>query len=103
MKTKMPKREEDVHVIFDGRMVELFAKLAFKIYQEYVHQKRGQAYIYYRVTVDIYGTLKTALLFWKKLSNSLKQQGCVINPYDWCVANKDVLEKNAPWCSMWMI
>ena len=36
----------------------------------------------------LYGTLKAALLFWRKLSASLKEYGFVINPYDWCVANK---------------
>jgi len=30
------------------------------------------------------------LLFWKKLSESLKQRGFEINPYDWCVANKTI-------------
>ena len=38
--------------------------------------------------MTIYWTLKAALLFWKKLSASLKQQGIEINPYDWYVANK---------------
>ena len=36
----------------------------------------------------LYGTLKAALLFWKKLSTSLKEEGFTINPYDWCIANK---------------
>ena len=90
LQTKMPKGEDDVHVILDGRMAELLAKIAPKTYQEYVHQRHGQAYIYCRVNVAIYGTLKAALLFWKKLSSSLKQRGYVINPYDWCVANKDI-------------
>ena len=90
LQTKMPKGEDDVHVILDGRMAELLAKIAPETYQEYVHQRRGQAYIYCRVNVAIYGTLKAALLFWKKLSSSLKQRGYVINPYDWCVANKDI-------------
>jgi hypothetical protein len=90
LQTKMPKGEDDVHVILDGRMAELLAKIDPETYQEYVHQRRGQAYIYCRVNVAIYGTLKAALLFWKKLSSSLKQRDFIINPYDWCVANKDI-------------
>jgi len=78
-------------------MAELLAKIAPKIYQEYVHQRQGQAYIYCRVNVAIYGTLKTTLLFWKKLSSSLKQRDVIINPYDWCVANKDI---NRPQCTI---
>ena len=88
LQTKMPEDEEDVHVILDGRMAELLAKIAPDTYQKYVHQSRGQSYIYCKVNVAIYGTLKAALLFWKKLSASLKMRGFEVNPYDWCIANK---------------
>ena len=49
----MPKDEEDVHVILDGRMAKLLAKIAPETYQEYVSQRRGQAYTYFRVNVAI--------------------------------------------------
>ena len=71
-------------------MAELLAKIAPETYQEYVSQKRGQAYIYCRVNVAIYRTLKAALMFWKKLSASLKMQYVEIKPYNWCVANTDI-------------
>ena len=90
LQTKMPKDERDVHVILDGRMAELLAKISPSTYQEYVHQRRGQAYIYCKLNVALYGTLKAALLFWKKLSKSPKVQGFEVNPYNWCVANKDI-------------
>ena len=86
----MPESEDDVHVILDGQMAELLAKIAPETYRKYVYHGRGQSYIYCKVNVAIYRTLKAALLFWKKLLASLKQQGFVINPYDWCVANKTV-------------
>ena len=85
LQTKMPKGEKDVHVILDGRMAELFTKIAPETYQEYVSQKYGQAYIYCCVNVAIYGILKSALLFWKKVSASLKMHEFKINPYDWHV------------------
>ena len=44
------------------------------------------------MNVFIYGTLKAALLFWKKLSSSLTQRGYVIHPHNWCVANKGINE-----------
>ena len=73
LQTKMPNKEKDIHVVLDGRMAEILVKIAPETYQECVSQKkRGQAYIYCRVNVAIYGTLKAALLFWKKLSASLK-------------------------------
>ena len=42
------------------------------------------------MNVVIHGTLKAALLFWKKLSSSLRQHTFIINPYEWCVANQDI-------------
>ena len=40
--------------------------------------------------MTLYGTLDTALLFWKKLSGSLEEWGFERNPYDWCMVNKMV-------------
>ena len=68
----MPKEEEDIHIILDERMAKLFAKNAPDAYQEYGRKRRDQAYVYCRVNVAIYGSLKATLLFWKKLSDSLK-------------------------------
>ena len=88
LQTKMPADDRDVHVVLDGRMAELLAKISPEDYQKYVHQHRGQSQIYCKLNVSLYGTLKAALLFWKKLSGYLKEQGFTVNPYDWCVANK---------------
>ena len=90
LQAKQPKEDRDVHVILDGRMAELLGKISPEKYQEYVHKKRGQAYIYCKLNITLYGTLKAALLFWKELSKSLKRRNFVINPYDWCIANKDI-------------
>ena len=46
--------------------------------------------IYCHLNVALYGTLKAALLFWKKLTKFLIEDGFKVNPYDWCVANKMV-------------
>ena len=75
LQTKMSKDEKDVHVMLVGRMAELLAKISPETYQKYMHHRRGQAYIYCKVNVAIYGTLKVALLFWKKMSASLIARG----------------------------
>ena len=41
LQTKMPKGEEDVHVMLVGRMAQLLANIAPETYQEYVHQRQG--------------------------------------------------------------
>ena len=37
---------------------------------------------------DLYGLLRSALLFYNKLVANLESDGFVLNPYDSCVANK---------------
>ena len=88
LQTTMPNDKDVVHVVLDGRITELLAKIAPDVYFEYVHEHCGQPRIYCKLNVALYGTLKAALLFWKKLTESLKMRGFVINPYDWCIANK---------------
>ena len=90
LQTKMPKDEKKVHVILDDRMAELLAKISPETYQKYVAHKRGKKFIYCELTCALYGTLKAALLFWMKLTKSLKMQGFVINPYNWCIASKTI-------------
>ena len=38
----------------------------------------------------LYGTLQAALMFWKLLSEILQEWGFTLNPYDKCVANKNI-------------
>ena len=49
--------------------------------------------IYVKLKKALYGTIQTALLFWKNLTKVLKKWGFTINPYGWCVANKLVKGK----------
>ena len=89
LQAKQPD-DDVVHVVLDGRMAELLAKLSPETYQEYIHHRRGQAYIYCKLDCALYGTLKAAMLFWRKLSKNLKENGFIVNPYDWCIVNKNI-------------
>jgi hypothetical protein len=80
--------EDLVHMKLEGKMVELLVKLDPKLYQKYVQMHNGKQVLYVELKKALYGTLKAALLFWKKLSAQLKEWGFEIYPYDWCVANK---------------
>jgi Reverse transcriptase (RNA-dependent DNA polymerase) len=80
--------DEVVHVKFEGELAEILVKLDPKLYRKYVTDENGKSVLYVELLKALYGTLKAALLFWKLLSNKLISWGFVINPYDWCVANK---------------
>ena len=66
----------------------MLVKLDPKLYRKYVKDENGKTVLYVELLKALYGTLKTALLFWKLLSKQLLSWGFVINPYDWCLANK---------------
>jgi hypothetical protein len=89
LQTEQPV-DEEVYVMLDGHMAELLDKIDPNTYQKYVHKYRGQSMIYIKLKKALYRTLKGAMLFWKKLTKLLTQDGFAINPYDWCVANKTV-------------
>ena len=43
-----------------------------------------------RLAKALYGMMQVALLFWKDLTGYLIEQGFKLNPYDECVANKQI-------------
>jgi hypothetical protein len=81
---------EMVHMKLQGKMAELMVKLDQNMYQKYVQIEKGKQVLYVELKKALYGTLRAALLFWKKLSAKVHEWGFVINLYDWCVASKVV-------------
>jgi len=82
---------ECVHMIMEGTVAEHIAKLEPTIYRKYIwHDKKGKPMLYIRQKKALYGTLQAALLFWQLLSDTLTSWGFTINPYDQCVANKQI-------------
>eukprot|EP00804_Cyclotella_cryptica_P012627 CCRYP_016918-RB/>CCRYP_016918-RB protein AED:0.45 eAED:0.45 QI:0/-1/0/1/-1/0/1/0/80 len=45
--------------------------------------------LYVELYKSLYGLMRSALLFYKKLKKELEEYGMVMNPYDMCVAKKD--------------
>ena len=46
--------------------------------------------LYVKLNKALYGMLRSALLFYNKLVSELKELGFVLNPYDPCVANREI-------------
>ena len=72
----------------EGVMAEVILKIDPNLYTKYIAKENGKDVIYVILQKALYGTLQAALLFWQNLSTQLKEWGFVINPYDFCVANK---------------
>ena len=61
------------------------------LYRPYItYSKKGVPMVYVRLSKALYGMLRAALLFYKRLRKDLKNMGFEVNPYDPCVANKMV-------------
>jgi hypothetical protein len=80
--------DELVHMKLEGKMAELLVRLEPKLYRKYIQTVKGKQVLYVELKKALYGTLRAALLFWKKLSAKLQEWDFAINPCDWCVANK---------------
>jgi hypothetical protein len=59
---------------------------------------KGKAVLYFQLEKAIYGMMKSALLFYRKLVPDFTSLGYVINPYDPCVANKMINSKQMTIC-----
>jgi len=81
--------DKNVIMILKGLLGELMVKVAPQIYRKYLlANEKGEKILYVRMTKALYGMLKSALLFYKKLVSDLRSVGFEINPYDPCMANK---------------
>ena len=57
-------------------------------YRKYMMYEKKKSVIYAKLSKAVYGTLQATLLFWRELSQFLKDHGFTANPYDPCVVNK---------------
>ena len=82
--------DEVVRMCLRGRLAELMVKAAPNIYSKYVTIEKGVTVLYVTLQKALYGTLKAALLFYKRLVKDLESYGFELNPYDPCVANMTI-------------
>eukprot|EP00980_Cylindrotheca_fusiformis_P010187 scaffold2267_cov92-Cylindrotheca_fusiformis.AAC.6 len=82
--------DELIHVKLVGDIAELLLRVD-PTYERFVTYKKGKKVIYTELDKALYGTLQAALLFWENLVAFLvDKHGFKLNPYDRCVANKQI-------------
>ena len=79
-----------VYMHIDGAMVDLLMEIDRDMYHPHMVKEKGKPVIYVELLKALYGTLRAARLFWETLSGKLQEWGFAINPYDSCVANKEI-------------
>ena len=83
--------DEDVLMVLKGELTEMMVHIAPQIYQKHITvDKKGTPVLYVKLQKGLYGLMRARLLFYQKLRKELEAYGFVVNPYNPCVANKDV-------------
>jgi len=91
--------DEDITMILKGRLAELMVQVAPNLYRKYISvDRKGTAILYVKMQKAMYGLLRSALLFYRKLVAELENVGFKLNPYDPCVANKTINGKQMTVC-----
>ena len=81
--------DELVRVRFTGEMVNMLLHIDHDKYKDYIVTEREDKVLYMELLKALYRTLRTARLFWEKLSKQLIDVwGFTPNKYDECVVNK---------------
>ena len=57
-------------------------------YKRHVRFKNGKKVLYLRILRALYGFIESALQWYNLYKSTLKSEGFVVNPYDFCVGNK---------------
>ncbi len=80
--------DKDITIILKGRFAKLMVQVAPYLYRKYITVNRQRtAILHVKMQKAIYGLVRSALLFYKKLVADLESIGFVLNPYDLCVTN----------------
>jgi hypothetical protein len=74
--------EDYVVMRIGGTLAKLMAKTDPKLYQKYLTNEKGKKVLYLRRQKALYGMMKSALLFYRKLVSKLKEMGFEVNPYN---------------------
>ena len=85
-------QDDFVMVKFTGESVEVLCNVDNE-YRQYVTMEKGKPVLYVQLLKALYGCLRSALLWYELYSTKLKTMGFELNPYDTCVANKIIDNK----------
>ena len=75
-------------MLLRGKLTKMMVTIDPSMYQKYItYSKNGVPMLYVHLSEALYGMLRDALLFYKRLKSDLEDRVFVVNPYDPCVAN----------------
>ena len=86
----MPESDQKVIISINGLLLEYLDKLFPNKYSKYITYQSNTKRLYVEIKKAIYGMMLSSLLFYKYFQKDLESIGFVGNPYDICVAKRDI-------------
>ena len=80
-----------------GPEIDMFCRLDPGL-RKFVTRENGKRILYTQLDKALYGCVQSALLWYELYSNTLKEMGFILNPYDLCVANSMIEGKQCTIC-----
>mgnify|MGYP000939170828 CR=1 FL=1 len=96
LQAEMPD-DKVVVLKFKGKMAEMLAEVNDE-YSEQIVFEDGKKVLYVKVVRAIYGCIESALQWYKLFKSTLETMGFELNPYDKCIANKNINGKQLTIC-----
>jgi hypothetical protein len=91
IQTVVEDEKDRAFICIRGPLVDILMSIAPDVYGSYVTVgKKGEKQLLVQCLTTLFGTMVALLLYYKKFVKSLKSKGFRLNPYDPCVANKQV-------------
>ena len=90
LQSDWPREEFPTYLRFDGAMVDIIYEIEPKYKKYVINTKRGNRILYGKMNKAVYGSVLLSILFYKKLSAFLIENGYKVNLYDRCTFNKMV-------------
>ena len=85
------ENDENIVMVLRAKLAEMMVRVNPDLYRPYIiYSAKGVPMLYVCLSKALYGMLRAALLFYKKLRGELESMRFKVNPYDPCVANKTI-------------
>ena len=91
------RMKDEVIMKITGPEVDLFCKIDPTL-EAFVTYENGKKVLYVQLDKALYGCVQSALLWYELYSETLKDMGFILNPYDLCVANAEIDGKQCTIC-----
>eukprot|EP00978_Attheya_sp_CCMP212_P012574 scaffold31431_cov54-Attheya_sp.AAC.6 len=93
VQTEIDQSGEKVIMKIRGALVDMLVEMCPEMCEEYVVVHGKAKILYVRTLKALYGMLVASLLYYKRFLKDITEIGFIVNPYDPCVANRQIENK----------